>query len=235
MRYAPPHGSKAIWAREAIGRQLHHLTRLVDDLLDISRVTLGKIRLQLEPVDLAGVIAGAVDTTMPLIDSFGHHLTVTLPGGPVRLRGDAVRLTQIVANLLNNAAKYTEPGGHIELAVRREHGGVLLAVRDDGIGVESDALAKIFEPFTQILPGADRAQGGLGIGLTLVKQLVELHGGTVEAQSDGPRHGTEIAVRLPACGDDVADRASCAAAAGRDAQAVVAAYPDGGRQCRSRR
>ena len=198
MRDAPPHGGQSTWARETIARQLHHLTRLVDDLLDISRVTLGKIRLQPELLDLAGVVAAAVDTTRALIDSFGHKLTIALPDGPVLLRGDAVRLTQIVANLLNNAAKYTEPGGRIDLTVRQERGTVLLSVQDNGIGVESEALAKIFEPFTQIVPGRDRAPGGLGIGLTLVKQLVALHGGTVEARSDGLRCGTEIAVRLPA-------------------------------------
>ena len=213
MRHAPPRGSQDAWAREAIARQLRHMTRLVDDLLDISRVTLGKIRLQVEPLDLAGVVAGAVDTTLPLIDSFGHRLTVTLPDGPVRLRGDAVRLTQIVANLLNNAAKYTEPGGHIELAVRREGGSVLLSVQDNGIGLESGALAKIFEPFTQILPGREQSPGGLGIGLTLVKQLVALHGGTVEARSDGTGRGTEIAVRLPAPEDDVPDPAPAPLAA----------------------
>ena len=207
MRDVPPHDSQAAWARETIARQLHQLTRLVDDLLDISRVTLGKIRLQPEPLDLADVIAGAVDTTLPLIDSFGHQLTVTLPDRPVRLLGDTVRLTQIVANLLNNAAKYTESGGRIELSVRREGGSVLLSVRDNGIGVESGALAKIFEPFTQILPRSECVQGGLGIGLTLVKQLVELHGGTVEARSDGPSRGTEIVVRLPASEDDVPARA----------------------------
>jgi PAS domain S-box-containing protein len=197
MRDVAPHDSRAVRARETIARQLNQLTRLVDDLLDISRVTLGKIRLKLEPVDLARVVTGAVDVTSPLIDSFGHRLIVTLPDAPVRLRGDTVRLTQIVANLLNNAAKYTEPGGRIELSVQREGDTVLLSVRDNGIGFASGALARIFEPFTQILPESERAQGGLGIGLTLVKRLVELHGGTVEARSDGPSLGTEIAVRLP--------------------------------------
>ncbi len=221
MRHAPPKGSQDAWARETIARQLRHLTRLVDDLLDISRVTLGKIRLQLEPLDLAGVVAGAVDTTLPLIDSFGHRLTVTFPEGPVRLRGDAVRLTQIVANLLNNAAKYTEPGGRIELSVRRESGGVLLSVRDNGIGVESEALAKIFEPFMQIAPGREQSPGGLGIGLTLVKQLVALHGGTVEARSDGHHRGTEIAVRLPAPEDDVPDLAPAPPAADTHRQSAL--------------
>ena len=210
MRDAPPYASEVTTARETIARQLHQLTRLVDDLLDISRVTLGKISLRLEPLDLASVVAAAVDTTRPLIDSCGHALAVSLPDGPLRLRGDAVRLTQIVANLLNNAAKYTEPGGRIELSVRRESGGVLISVRDNGIGVESEALAKIFEPFMQLHQRHDRAPGGLGIGLTLVKQLVGLHGGTVEARSDGPLRGTEIAVRLPASGDDMPDPARAA-------------------------
>lgn len=203
LRMAPPDGPEAAWARDAIGRQLRHMTRLLDDLLDISRITLGRIRLKLEPIDLGRVVANAVETARPLVDTFGHHLTVRLPEVAVPMRGDAVRLTQVVANLLNNAAKYTERGGRIEVAVRREGERVRLSVRDNGIGVAAGELETIFELFSQMPNGRERAQGGLGIGLTLVKRLVELHGGTVEARSDGPKRGMEIVVQLPAAVDEL--------------------------------
>jgi PAS domain S-box-containing protein len=198
LRMAPPDGPQAVWARDAIGRQLRHMTRLLDDLLDISRITLGRIRLKLEPIDLGRVVANAIETARPLVDAFGHQLTVRLPETAVPLNGDPVRLTQVVANLLNNAAKYTERGGRIEVVVRREGERVRLTVRDNGIGVDAGELEKIFELFSQMPSGRERAQGGLGIGLTLVKRLVELHGGTVEARSDGPKRGMEVAVLLPA-------------------------------------
>ena len=202
MREAPPHSSHVVWAREAIQRQLAQLTRLVDDLLDISRVTLGKIRLRVETLDLATVVTSAVETTRPLIDSFRHELSVSLEAAPVRLRGDAVRLTQVVANLLNNAAKYTEPGGRIEVAVRRERDDVVLSVRDNGVGIAPESLGEIFELFRQAPATRERSPGGLGVGLTLVKRLVELHGGSVEALSAGPQCGSEIIVRLPGTGGD---------------------------------
>ena len=202
LRMAPPDGPEAAWARDAIGRQLRHMTRLLDDLLDISRITLGRIRLKLELIDLGRVVANAVETARPLVDAFGHQLTVRLPEAAVPLRGDPVRLTQVVANLLNNAAKYTERGGQIEVTVRHQGDRVRLTVRDNGIGVAAGELEKIFELFSQMPSGRERAQGGLGIGLTLVKRLVELHGGTVEARSDGPQRGTEIVVRLPAAEDE---------------------------------
>ena len=205
LRMAPPDGPEAAWARDAIGRQLRHMTRLLDDLLDISRITLGRIRLKLEPIDLGRVVANAVETARPLIDDFGHQLTVRLSEPPVPIRGDAVRLTQVVANLLNNAAKYTERGGRIEVAVRREGEWVRLTVRDNGIGVAAGELETIFELFSQMPNGRERAQGGLGIGLTLVKRLVELHGGKVEARSDGPKRGMEMIVRLPAAGDEASE------------------------------
>jgi PAS domain S-box-containing protein len=203
LREAAPDSSEAVWARESIGRQLRLMTRLLDDLLDISRVTLGKIELRLDLVELRRVITNAVETTRPLIDSFEHELSVRVPDDPVLVRGDAVRLTQVVANLVNNAAKYTEPGGRIEVAVERAAAGVRLSVRDNGIGIPVDALERIFELFSQIPTGQERAQGGLGIGLTLARRLVELHGGTVEARSDGPNLGTEIVVHLPEARDAV--------------------------------
>jgi PAS domain S-box-containing protein len=203
LRMAPPEGPEAAWARDAIGRQLRHMTRLLDDLLDISRITLGRIRLKLEVIDLGRVVANAVEAARPLVDAFGHQLSVRLPAVPVPMRGDPVRLTQVVANLLNNAAKYTERGGRIEVAVRRERERVLLTVRDNGIGVAAGELEKIFDLFSQMPSGRERAQGGLGIGLTLVKRLVELHGGKIDARSDGPRLGMEMVVQLPAATDEL--------------------------------
>ncbi|HVZ89654.1 MAG TPA: ATP-binding protein [Polyangia bacterium] len=202
LREAAPGSEEGAWAREAIGRQLGYMTRLLDDLLDISRITLGKIKVQLEPLDLRAVIANAVEATRPLIEASGHRLSVTVPDQPAVVHGDAVRLTQAVSNLMNNAAKYTEAGGHIEVALEGGAGGVRLSVRDNGIGLAADALERIFDLFSQIPAEMDRAQGGLGIGLTLARRLVELHGGTVEAHSDGPNRGSEIVVRLPAATDD---------------------------------
>ena len=205
LRRAPPGSRETLRARESIGRQLSYITRLLDELLDISRIRLGKIRLQVESVDLGRVIANAVESTRPLIDSSAHELTVRLPDSPVRIRGDTVRLTQVVANLLNNAAKYTERGGRIEVVVDHEEPNVRLSVRDNGIGIAAEALDKIFELYSQIPAGRERAHGGLGIGLALVKRLVELHGGTVSARSEGPKLGSEIVVRLPAEADDRPD------------------------------
>ncbi len=198
LRRAPPGSGETVWARESIGRQLRHMTRLIDDLLDISRITLGKIQLQLESVDLGTVIANAEEATRPLIDASGHELTVRRPDDPVRIRGDALRLTQVVANLLSNAAKYTERGGRIEVTLEREVGSVRLSVRDNGIGLAPEALETIFELYSQVPADRVRAQGGLGIGLALVRRLVELHGGTVVARSEGAGTGSEMIVRLPA-------------------------------------
>jgi signal transduction histidine kinase/ActR/RegA family two-component response regulator len=198
IREVMPDSPRAAWATESIRRQLQHMTRLLDDLLDISRITLGKIRLQREPVNLSEVVLHAVETTRPLIDELGHELKVELPASAVHLRGDAVRLTQVAANLLNNAAKYTERGGRIEISVRQKRDIAVLTVRDTGIGIPAASLERIFELFAQEPAARDRAPGGLGIGLSLVKRLVELHGGTVEARSAAqPPGGTEMVVRLP--------------------------------------
>jgi len=198
LQEAPPASRDATWARESISRQLRHMTRLLDDLLDISRVTLGKIQLQLAPVNVGQVIASAVEATRPLIASGAHQLTVKVPADSVVIRGDAVRLTQVVANLINNAAKYTERGGRIDVAVDHSGEEVRVSVRDNGIGIAADALERIFDLFSQLPGGHERAQGGLGVGLTLARRLVEMHGGTVEALSEGANRGTEIVVRLPA-------------------------------------
>jgi PAS domain S-box-containing protein len=185
-------------ARLMMERQLHHLVRLVDDLLDVSRIMRGKIELRADVVALEAVIARALETAQPLIDAQCHTLVVSMPAEPVTLSADPVRLAQVVGNLLTNAAKYTEPGGHIRLAVEREGGDVLIRVRDTGIGIAPDMQSRIFEPFVQVDHSTVRAQGGLGIGLTLVKRLVEMHHGSVEAHSAGLGQGSELIVRLPA-------------------------------------
>jgi len=183
--------------QEMVDRQVQQLVRLVDDLLDLSRITRGKIRLQSESVDIASVVTRAVETSQPLIDARNHELTVVLPSQPLRVRGDAVRLAQVVSNLLNNAAKYTEEGGRIQLSAASENGEAVLRVQDNGVGIPPNMLSSIFELFTQVDRSLDRAQGGLGIGLTLVHTLVEMHGGRVEAFSGGTNQGSEFVVHLP--------------------------------------
>src|SRR5262245_26391273 len=185
------------WARDIIDRQVQQMTRLVDDLLDVSRITRGKVKLQKESVDLAAVVARAVEISRPLIDARRHGLAVTLPPEPVRLEADATRLAQVVANLLNNAAKYTEEQGLIWLTVERDGGEAVVRVRDTGVGIPAEMLAQVFDLFTQVAHSEDRSQGGLGIGLTLARSLVEMHGGSVRAHSDGPGQGSEFVVRLP--------------------------------------
>lgn len=186
------------WAREVIERQTQHLTRLVDDLLDVSRITSGKVTLQREPVELSVVVQRAIETTRGLIDGRRHDLRVTMPGTPLRVEGDLTRLVQVLGNLLNNAAKYTDEGGRIQLEVQREGAMAAMRVRDNGIGIAPELLPHVFDLFTQASRSLDRSQGGLGIGLTLARQLVELHGGTVDARSGGPGQGSEFIVRLPA-------------------------------------
>ncbi|MES1243536.1 MAG: ATP-binding protein [Acidobacteriota bacterium] len=193
-------------AREMVERQVKHLARLVDDLLDVSRINQGSIRLRKETVDLGTVVQRAVEATRPLIDSRGHELTVRLPTDPVRLEADPARLEQVIANLLNNAAKYTMPGGHLQVLAAQEGNQqsnqegteAVVRVRDNGIGVPPDVLDRVFEPFVQSEGSLARSEGGLGIGLTLVRSLVEMHGGTVEAHSPGLGQGSEFVVRLPA-------------------------------------
>jgi PAS domain S-box-containing protein len=183
--------------RSMIERQVLHLAHLVDDLLDVSRITRGKIQLRREPVELAAVVGRSVETCQPFVEARSHQLAVSLPDAPVRLEGDPIRLEQILTNLLNNAAKYTEEGGRIWLTAAREGNEVVLRVRDTGIGIAPDMLPRIFDLFVQAERRTDRAQGGLGIGLTLVRRLVEMHGGTVQVSSQGLQQGSEFAVRLP--------------------------------------
>jgi two-component system CheB/CheR fusion protein len=185
-------------AREMMDRQLQHLVRLVDDLLDVSRIMRGKISLDRQPVDLATIVGRAVETAQPVIDAHGHLLTVELPDRPVMLGADLVRLAQVLSNLLTNAAKYTERAGRIWLTATAEGDEVICRVRDTGIGIASDLLPRVFDPFVQAERSLARSLGGLGVGLTLVKRLVEMHGGTVEAHSEGLGLGSEFVVRLPA-------------------------------------
>jgi signal transduction histidine kinase len=182
-------------------RQLRQAVRLVDDLFDLSAGSLNKLSLDKEVVTLADVVAGASETAGHLLSARRHRLTVALPPEPVYLEADPLRLTQVLTNLLGNAAKFTDPGGHIRLSAAVEAGEVVVRVRDNGRGIDPVLLPRIFELFQQ-LPGA-RSTGGLGIGLALVKALVELHGGSVKAFSEGPGTGSEFVVRLPlvgACG-----------------------------------
>jgi signal transduction histidine kinase len=187
-------------ARDMMERQVGHLVRLVDDLLDVSRIMRGKVELRREEVELAAVLARAVETARPLVEAGRHDLTVDLPPEPIRLDADAVRLAQVFGNLLANAAKYTEPGGRIRLSVEAHGPEFVVRVRDTGIGIPADMLARVFDPFVQTDAARNKSQGGLGLGLALVKSLVELHGGAVAAHSAGPGLGSEFVVRLPATG-----------------------------------
>jgi PAS domain S-box-containing protein len=178
-------------------RQVGHMTHLVDDLLEVSRITQGKLELRTQQLDVANALHHAVESVRPLMQAAPHELTITLPAEPIMLDADPVRLSQVVLNLLNNAAKYTPPGGKIELSARQECGHALIAVKDSGIGIPAESLANIFDMFSQHAPARERAQGGLGIGLALVRGLVELRGGTITAQSAGLGLGSEFVVRLP--------------------------------------
>jgi signal transduction histidine kinase/DNA-binding response OmpR family regulator len=194
------HGSNQpdlVWAQEVIDRQVKHLVRLVDDLMDVSRITRGKIKLQLELLDTSKVIANAVETSRHLIEAHKHELIVSAPPEPISLNADPARMSQILANLLNNAAKYTPDRGRIWLSVMPEDGEITFRVRDTGTGIPREMLTKVFDLFTQMDRSLERSHGGLGIGLTLVQRLVELHGGTVQAFSEGLGQGSEFVVRLP--------------------------------------
>jgi len=188
---------KIIWSRGVIERQLKHMIRLVDDLLDVSRIARGKIVLVSEKVSLADVIAVAVETVQPLLEQKGQALTVETIDPALKVRGDAVRLAQVVGNLLHNAAKYTGEGGQVILSARAEGRRAMISVRDSGIGISRDSMPHIFELFTQIPSERVNTGGGLGIGLALVRALVELHGGEISAASDGIDKGSEFTVRLP--------------------------------------
>ena len=185
------------WARDVIDHQTRQMAQLVDDLLEISRVTRGKVRLQKEVIAVATIIAYAVETSRPIIDAHRHRLAIALPPETILVNADAVRMAQVLSNLLNNAAKYTEAGGHIRLAVKVEEDLVAFQVRDNGIGIATEMLSSIFDLFTQVDHSLDRSNGGLGLGLTVVRSLVEMHGGSVQAASEGLGKGSEFMVRLP--------------------------------------
>jgi len=185
------------WGREIIGRQIDHLTRLVDDLLDVSRIAHGKIKLQENVFDIATVIHQSVESSRPLMESRRQELSVHVPDEPLWIKGDLVRLDQVISNLLNNAAKYSESGNRISVNVEAADGWVTVRVKDNGIGIPPEVLPHVFDLFAQAEHKLAQSQGGLGIGLTLVKRLVEMHGGTVEAHSQGPGHGSEFLVNLP--------------------------------------
>jgi PAS domain S-box-containing protein len=187
-------------ARGILGRQFDQLVRLVDDLLDMSRIRQGKVQVRKEVVELVAIVQSAVEAVRPLVDAKAQKLTVTLPPDAIYLDADPARLAQVVSNLLHNAAKYTEKRGHIWLTVECRGNKVLLSVRDTGVGIAAEHLPRLFEMFSQVTPALERSHGGLGIGLSLVRGLVELHGGSVEARSDGAGKGSEFIVRLPVVG-----------------------------------
>jgi signal transduction histidine kinase len=197
MRQHPTQDPQVDWSREVIERQLTHLTRLVDDLLDVSRITRGKITLKKELVEVAPLVARAVETVQPLIDERGHQLAVELPNETLCVRGDPTRLTQALANVLSNAAKYTDKGGRIAVSGQVRGDEIELRVRDTGIGIPAEHLPVIFDLFTQLDESSGRTQSGLGIGLALVRQLVQMHGGRITAHSDGPGQGSEFLISLP--------------------------------------
>jgi signal transduction histidine kinase len=191
----PDRGTRSV--SDILKRQSRHLSRLVDDLLDVSRITRGLVELQLRPTNLAEVIGVAIESVEPLIQEKHHTMRVDLGPAALHVNGDSARLVQCVANVLTNAAKYTDPGGTIEVKLRKQEGRAVISVCDNGVGIAPTLLPHIFELFVQADRSLDRAQGGLGIGLSVVKQLVEMHGGTVTANSDGDGKGTCMEIRLP--------------------------------------
>jgi PAS domain S-box-containing protein len=192
-----PSPEAAARTRDMMERQLAHMVRLIDDLLDVSRITSGKVVLRREPVLLRNVVDIAIEANRPILDGAHHELSVSLPGAELLVEADATRLAQVIGNLLNNAIKYTPPGGRIVVASRREGAEAVIEISDNGLGIPSEHLERVFEMFNQVNRTLDRAQGGLGIGLALVRELVTLHGGTVRAESAGPGHGSTFTVRLP--------------------------------------
>ncbi len=197
LRMVDPRSEPAEQARAIMERQVDHLVRLVDDLMDVSRITRGKIEVRRQAVDLGSIMLSAVETSRPAIESARHRFTLSLPSEPVAVEADFVRLAQVIANLLNNAAKYTDPGGEISLVAQREGREAVVRVRDNGIGIAPEMMPRLFEMFAQAEDSLGRSRGGLGIGLALARTLVEMHGGRIEACSAGRGTGTEFVVRLP--------------------------------------
>ena len=211
---------EATWACDLIERQVQAMSRLIDDLMDISRINQGKIDLRRERLDLAAIVADAVETTRPLIDQAGHTLEVALPPGRFEVDADRARLGQAFTNLLNNASKYMDAGGRIALSARQDGDAVEVSVRDTGIGLAADRLDGVFEMFSQVETALSRSRGGLGVGLSLTRKLIEMHGGEVVARSEGLGQGSEFVVRLPL--------ASAAPSDGRSATSLTPATPPAG-------
>ena len=197
MRLSGDNPAALLKVREMMERQVGHMVHLIDDLLDVARISGGKLELKRERAHLKKILASAVETSLPLIEAARHQLDVILPSDDPIVDADVTRIAQVVANLLNNAAKYTPSGGRIGLSVREEAGMAVIAVTDSGVGIPADALGSVFDMFKQVDRHMGRAQGGLGIGLSLVRRLVEMHGGTVTAASRGSGQGSTFEVRLP--------------------------------------
>jgi signal transduction histidine kinase len=191
-----PQAERERWSM-VIERQISHLSRLIDDLVDVSRITRGSIELQRRVVDIGGIVAEAIEASRPTIEDRRHELVVRLPEGSISVNGDAARLVQVIANLLHNSSKFTPKGGKITIAVERAGEEMVLRVTDNGIGIDPESLPKVFEMFSQVGRPLDRPSAGLGIGLALVRTLVELHGGSVSAHSEGAGTGTQVTVRMP--------------------------------------
>jgi len=211
LRIAGPNAAASERAREMMERQMAQLVRLVDDLLDVSRVSRGKVELRREPVELAAILANAIETSQPLLAERRHQFVARIPAQKIVVDADLTRLSQVFWNLLNNAAKYTPNGGHIELEVQLLEAAVAVTVRDDGFGIPAAMQSRIFEIFTQVDRELEKSQGGLGIGLSIAKRLVEMHGGSIDVESAGPGEGSAFTVRLPAATE--ADRMQAAALA----------------------
>ncbi len=197
LTHASPSVEQAARAKDVIRRQVDHLARLVDDLLDVTRIARGKIELRREPVDLVAVVQRAAEDHRPLMHERGLSLALELPGAPAWVHGDATRLTQVLGNLLQNAAKFTDRGGRVTVSLTLDGPAAEVRVKDTGIGMDAPLLDRVFDPFVQADQSLARTQGGLGLGLALVKGVAELHGGMVHAESAGPGHGAEFVVRLP--------------------------------------
>lgn len=189
--------AQAARTREMMERQLAHLVRLVDDLLDVSRITLGKVALKKERIDFRVILNGALEATRSLVAARGHEIAVRLSEQPLPLLADPTRLIQVVANLINNAARYTPAGGRIQVGAEAGQGALIARVSDTGVGMDSELLSRVFDMFVQGAPARGESQSGLGVGLTLVRRLVEMHGGSIEAQSPGRDQGSTFVLRLP--------------------------------------
>lgn len=220
--------ARSAWARDIIERQVEQMSRLLDDLLDVTRIARGQLEVRLQRIDLAEPLERAIETSRPLLDANGHSFEADLPRGALVVQGDAPRLAQVFANLLNNAAKYTDRGGRVRLSAGAEDGQAVVRVRDNGMGIDPAVLPRLFRIYSQAVPARARAEGGLGIGLSLVRGLVEMQGGSVQAHSEGAGRGSEFVVRLPLVAQEAAtpDRRAPAAEPLRLRVLVADDHPD---------